>query len=338
MDLGDVLHYKWRKPIAAVSASGPSSSTKLEESGRKVGGLRFYLSYMAKDRAALAGLVIIVAFLGWAFIELVAQEVANLTNHPEYAYALLPSNPTALNFNEKLVPPSLNQFPTLLLGTNYQGQSLLSRVLFAAPHDAIASLAIVGSAILIGMFLGTAAGYLGGWLDELIMRLTDAFLSLPALVLAITVSVILGASGTSGFYAVLVALSIVWWPTYARFFRAQALSIRNAAYVESSKLSGSGSLRILARHIIPNSIDPVVAYATLDLGTVILTYAALAFLGIGIDVNYPEWGADSSLGLSFFPAAWWWAIMPGIVITIVVIAFTLVGDRLQDLIVGRMTY
>ena len=308
------------------------------ESEIRVGGLRFYLSYMAKDKPALAGMVIVAIFLIWAFIEWVMQELGAVLGKPSLGYALLPSNPIALNFNEKLLPPSLSHFPLFIMGTNFQGQSILSQILFAAPHDAIASILIVGSAIVFGMLFGTTAGFVGGWTDEAIMRITDAFLSLPGLVLAITVSVILGVNGSSGFVSVLVALTIIWWPTYARFFRAQALAIRNTAYVESSRLSGSGRIRILLRHIIPNSIDPIVAYATLDLGTVILTYATLAFLGIGLDINYPEWGAISSQGLGFFPVDWWWAIMPGIVITVVVVAFTLVGDRLQDLVVGRMTY
>lgn len=303
-----------------------------------MGGFRFYLSYMAKDRPALVGMLVIVVFLVWALIELIMQQLAAYLGSPSLAWALLPSNPIALDFNSKLLPPSLNHFPLYVMGTNFAGQSIFSQVLFAAPHDAIASLLIVGSAILFGMVFGTLAGFVGGWTDEVIMRVTDAFLSLPGLVLAITVSVILGVNGSSGFVSVLIALSIIWWPTYARFFRAQALAIRNTAYVESSRLSGSGRLRILVRHIIPNSIDPIVAYATLDLGTVILTYAALAFLGIGLDINYPEWGAISSQGLGFFPVDWWWAIMPGIVITAVVVAFTLVGDRLQDVVVGRMTY
>lgn len=313
----------------------PTTETK---AGAKRGGARFYLGFLAKDRPALVSAVIIGAFMGWALVEGIAQEVDVVIGRRIYGYALLPSNPLTLDFANKLIPPSLNNFPVDLLGTNYQGQSLLSRILYAAPHDAMASLIIVGSAILIGMVLGTSAGYFGGWLDELIMRTTDAFLSLPALVLAITVAAVLGSTGASGFFTVLIALTIVWWPTYARFFRAQALAIRNKAYVESSKLSGAGPLRILIRHVFPNSIDPIIAYATLDLGTVILTYSALAFLGIGVDITYPEWGAESSAGLTFFPTYWWWSIMPGLVITVVVVAFTLVGDRLQDLIAGRMTY
>jgi peptide/nickel transport system permease protein len=332
MKLGDLIRFGRRRRVGS-SASGSTGAVDT-----RVGGVRFYLSYMAKDKPALAGMILVALFLVWALIEDIMQELAGYLNNPSFAWKLLPSNPNALYFQDKLLPPSLNDFPNYIMGTNYQGQSIFSQVLFAAPHDAVASILIVASAIVFGMLLGTTAGFLGGWTDEAIMRITDAFLSLPGLVLAITISVILGVSGTSGFLDVLLALSIIWWPTYARFFRAQALGIRNAPYVESARLSGSGRMRILFRHIIPNSIDPIVAYATLDFGTVILTYAALAFLGIGLDLNYPEWGAISSLGLGYFPVDWWWALMPGLVITVVVVAFTLVGDRLQDLVVGRMTY
>ncbi len=297
------------------------------------GGTSFYLRFFLKDKPAIAGFVMIAVFLGWSLVEGIMQELGDLLKHQAYGWALLPSNPLALNFGSKLLQPSLANFPNDLFGTNFDGQSIFSRLLYAAPHDAEAPIIIVGSAIIIGMFLGTAAGYFGGWVDEVIMRATDAFLSLPALILAITVSVLLGPSFTSLIYA----LIIVWWPTYARFFRGQALTLREKGYVESSKLSGAGPLRILIRHIIPNSVDPIIAYATLDLGSVILFYSTLAFLGIGVSFNYPEWGAESSSGLGFFPAQWWWAIIPGILIAAVVIAFTLVGDRLQDLIGGRMS-
>lgn len=330
---------------SAIQSSGHAATTTVvteTQTAPKVKtapkeGLRFYLNFFRQDKPALVGLVIAVLFVAWGALEGIMQELATLLRDPALGWALLPSSPFALTFNSKLEPPSLKDFPYFLLGTNQNGQSILSRLLYATPHDVEAPIVVVGSALLIGMFLGTAAGYFGGWTDELIMRLTDAFLSLPPLILAITVGVLLGAT-VGGFGAILVALAVVWWPTYARFFRAQALAIRDRGYVESSKLSGSGSLRVLVRHIVPNSIDPVIAYMTLDFGTVILFLSSLAFLGVGVTITYPEWGAESSLGLTFFPEYWWYAIMPGIVIAIIVIAFTLIGDRLQDLISGRISY
>ncbi len=329
-----------RKPIRAAKSGTAvdlgASATTLEggQAGEVSAGLRFYFLYLRKDRAALVGVAMITVFLGWALIEGILQQVTALTGNKFYELMLVPANPNTLDFNHVLVAPTLNNFPAYLFGTNYLGQSILARMMYAAPHDALASLVVVGSAILIGMLLGTTAGYFGGWLDEGLMRLTDAFLSIPGIVLAIAIATLVGG----GFTSLLYALMVVWWPTYARFFRGQALSLRDKAYVEASKLSGAGSGRILLKHIFPNSIDPIVAYATLDLGTVILTYSVLAFLGIGLTIGYPEWGAEASVGLSYFPYQWWPTIIPGVIIAAVVVAFTLVGDRLQDLIVGRLTY
>jgi peptide/nickel transport system permease protein len=333
MGLLDIIDHVARKPIRATGAAKASPGTVKTEAEVKRGAA-FYLDYLRKDVSALAGAIIIAAFLLFALVEGIMQELAGVLHNQGLGWALLPSNPLVLSFGTQFKPPSLADFPNYILGTNFEGQSILARVLYATPHDAAASVLIVGSAIVIGMFLGTTSGYLGGWVDEVMMRLTDAFLALPGIVLAITVAVLIGG----GFTALLFALMIIWWPTYARFFRAQALTLRNKAYIEASKLNGSGSLSIIVKHIIPNSVDPIIAYATLDMGTVILTYAGLAFLGIGVSSGYPEWGAESSAGLQFFPQQWWYSIMPGVVIAMVVVAFTLVGDRFQDLIGGRVTY
>lgn len=298
------------------------------------GALSFYLHFFLRDKIAFVGLCMIGIFFGWSIIEGIMQQLAILLNHPAYGWMLLPSNPFTYNFNQVTLGPSLSHFPNLLFGTNNNGQSMFSRILYASPGDAFAPIVIVSSAVLIGMTLGTAAGYVGSWVDEAVMRATDAFLALPGLILAITIAVLIGG----GYTSLLYALIIVWWPTYTRFFRAQALTLREKAYVEASKLSGAGSLKIILKHIVPNSIDPIIAYMTLDFGTVILTYAALAFLGIGIGFNQPEWGYDSSIGLQYFPADWWWSIIPGVVIALVVVAFTLAGDRMQDLVSGRLSY
>lgn len=340
MSLKSLVYHLRRKPILAASqvAVETTSEVRNTKSEKKQGTLSFYLHFFLRDKPAFVGLAMIAIFFVWAFIEGVAQFLSGVLKQPSYAWALLPSNPFILDFPHALLAPSLAQFPNLIFGTNNNGQSILAELLYAAPHDAIAPIVVVGSAVLIGMFLGTAAGYYGGWVDEIMMRATDAFLSLPFLIFAITVSVLFGA----GFISLLEALMLIWWPTYARFFRVQALTIRQRGYIESAKLNGVNPVVILIKHVIPNSIDPVIAYMTLDLGTVILIFASLAFLGIGISFisgsPYPEWGYVSSIGLGYFPSDWWWSLIPGIVIALVVVAFTLAGDRLQDLISGRMTY
>jgi peptide/nickel transport system permease protein len=297
------------------------------------------LRFVSKDRPALVGGVIILLFLAWGLIEGLMQVIGTLLGKPQYGWLLLPSNPLALDFAHTYVPPcgavaSSCTSLVYFLGTNNEGQSILSRLLYATPHDALASILVVALGVLIGMLMGTTSGYFGGWVDDILMRLTDAFLALPALILAIAIAVLLGPGYTSA----LIALIIVWWPTYARFFKGQAVQIKNRGYIEAAKLNGINSFKILIKHLFPNSIDPIIAYATLDFGTVILTFATLAFLGIGVQLGYPEWGAEASNGVSFFPEFWWMVIIPSLLIMTVVVAFTLVGDRIQDLIGGRTTY
>jgi peptide/nickel transport system permease protein len=297
-------------------------------------GLRFIYRFIKKDRASLASTIIIAAFFVFSAVEGLLQQIADYVKQPSLGWVVLPSNPVTIDFHSSLVTPNLAQFPAGILGFDYEGRSILSEILYAAPRDAAASILVVLSAIIIGMVLGIAAGYIGGWADEILMRVTDAFLAFPAILLAIAFAFLLG----NGYYTVLVSLVIIWWPTYARFFRAQTLSLRTRGYVEASKLSGISSFRIMLRHIFPNAIDPIIAIATLDFGNVILTYSTLAFLGIGIEVGIPEWGSMTSEGLSYLPGVWWWALFPGIAIMMVVICFSILGDRIQDMVGGRLTY
>lgn len=305
----------------------PESSTTNGE------GVGFVLRFLYKDKAALAGLAIVAVFLGYGLIEGIFQWVGELTRHPQYGWAILPSNPIALNLQNSLKPPSMNSLASLF-GYTYEGQSILSGLLYATPHDAVASVVVVASGIIFGALVGIPAGYIGGWFDDILMRVTDAFLAFPYLVLAIVLAALLG----NGFTIVLVVLIIIWWPTYARYFRGQTVAMKSRGFVEASKLNGVGGLGIMVRHIFPNSIDPIIAQATLDFGSVIVLYSSLAFLGIGLQPGFPEWGAMTSSGLPFFPDVWWWSVIPGIVITVIVVAFTLIGDRIQDLVGGRLTY
>jgi peptide/nickel transport system permease protein len=286
---------------------------------------------LAKDKAALAGAVIIVLFLVWSIVEGILQAIDSITRKTDYAIKILGGNPLTLDFAHSLIPPSTKSF-SLLMGTDYYGHSILLSILYAAPRDALAGVIVVAVGILIGMLLGTSAALFGGWVETVFMRLTDAFLAVPALVLAIVVGILVG----TGFESVLIALIVVWWPTYARFFRGQALSLKRRGFIGAARLCGTGSFKIMFRHIIPNSLDPIIAYAALDFGNVILSYSALAFLGIGVQPPIPEWGEMTSSGLSYLPGAWWWSIFPSIIILAIVISFTLVGDRLQEVLSGRI--
>jgi peptide/nickel transport system permease protein len=325
----------FRRKKAGAGGTSAGAQAEAEAPLGESSGLSFMLGFMRRDRPTLVALVGIAIFVLWSIIEGGLQLAAGYgRGHASLGWLLLPSNPFPINFGLSLGAPTLAHFPVGIFGYNYQGESILSEILYAAPRDAMAAILVVASAIVVGMLLGITAGYVGGWADEILMRITDAFLAFPALILAIALSLILG----SGFTVVLITLVIIWWPTYARFFRAQSLSLKARGYVEASKLSGLSSFRIMMRHIFPNSVDPIIAIATLDFGNVILTYSVLAFLGIGVQVGIPEWGSMASFGLAYLPHVWWYAFFPGLVIMIVVVLFSIVGDRLQDLVGGRLSY
>ncbi|WP_393972240.1 ABC transporter permease [Oxyplasma meridianum] len=282
---------------------------------------------MTKDKTAIVGLVIVVAFLGWSTVQGILEMLFGTSG---LAVALLPHNP----FNYNLVIGLHAPDRTYLLGTNANGEDILSRMLYAMPRDAFISLAVVLSAILFGGLLGIIAGYRGKYTDEVIMRFTDAFLSLPALILVLALSVLFNET----LDGVILALIIVWWPIYARFFRAQTLKIKNMDYVQASKLNNVSFLKFFFSYLFVNSIDPVIAYAALDFGNVILTYSTLAFLGIGLEPPIPELGSMAANGVGTLPTGWWYAVFPGLAILIIVIGFVLVGDRMQDIISNRINY
>nr|WP_048161490.1 ABC transporter permease [Thermoplasma acidophilum]AAF28767.1 putative ABC transporter AbcA2 [Thermoplasma acidophilum] len=286
-----------------------------------------YLKIMIKDPSAVLGLVIVVAFLGWSIIQGLLEVFFGISGP---AIALLPHDPFKYNLVVGLHPPDR----TYLLGTNANGEDILSRMLYAMPRDAYISIIVVLSGVLLGGLFGIIAGYRGGYLDEVIMRITDAFLSLPALILVIALSVLFHE--TLG--GVILALVIVWWPIYARFFRAQTLRIKNLDFVQAAKLGNVSFAKLFFSYLFINSIDPVVAYAALDFGNVILTYSTLAFLGIGLEPPIPELGSMASNGVGTLPTGWWYAVFPGLAILIIVIGFVLVGDRMQDIVSNRINY
>ena len=297
-------------------------------------GLRFIAGFIRRDKVALTGAIGIGIFFLFGLIQGIIEMVSDYTHNLALSYVILPSNPFTFNFANSLAPPTLASFPVGIFGYDETGRSILSRILYAIPKDALASVLIVTSAIVIGMFLGISAGYLGGWADEILMRVTDAFLAFPLIVFAVALSLILG----NGYTVVLVALTIVWWPTYARFFRAQALTLKSRGYVEAARLSGLSPLSIIVKHIFPNAIDPIVAIATLDFGNVILVYSTLAFLGIGVQVGQPELGSMAASGLQYVPRSWWFPLFPSLVIMAIVVCYSLLGDRIQDMVGGRLSY
>jgi len=294
-----------------------------------------YLRLMSKDYSAILGMVIVGFFLIWSLIQGILEYLSHFPGDSYLGYVLLPSNPilSSPNFSLSVHAPSLSSL-SMIMGTNFLGESILSRILYAMPRDAFVSVVVVLLAVLVGALLGITAAFKGGLIENVIMRLTDAFLSLPALIIVIAIAVPL----KEGFDAVIIALSIVWWPTYTRFFRAQTLKVKEMDYVQAAKINNVSRFNMFLKYLFLNSVDPVIAYAALDFGNVILTYSTLAFLGIGLTIPIPELGAMASDGLGYLPLAWWWALFPGITILIIVIGFVLVGDRFQDIINNRINY
>ncbi len=238
-----------------------------------------------------------------------------------------------------LQPPNLQDLPNRLqppgaahwFGTDELGRDILSRVL----HGAGATLSIVALVAVIvvpvGLFVGTVAGYFGGWIDALLMRLTDIFLAFPRLVLALAFVAALGA----GIENAILAIALTSWPPYARLARAETITLRNADYIRAAALQGAGAGRILWSHVVPLCLASVVVRLTLDMAGIILTAAGLGFLGLGAQPPLAEWGAMISTGREYLLDHWWVATIPGLAIFLVSLGFNLLGDGLRDLLESK---
>lgn len=227
------------------------------------------------------------------------------------------------NPQDKLLPPSAHY----LFGTDELGRDIFSRVLYGTRISLETALLAVFLSLLIGVPLGAIAGTMGGFIDELIMRVTDIFLSFPSLLLAIAISAFLGPSLKNA----MLAIAISWWPWYTRLIRGQAISLRERQFVKAAKAIGTPPLKIIFGHIVPNCIAPVIVQASMDLGGVILTIASLSFLGLGAQPPTPEWGLMVSTSRNYFMEAWWYSIFPGLAVFITVLAFNLLGDGLREI-------
>ena len=213
-----------------------------------------------------------------------------------------------------------------IFGTDELGRDIWARILFGGRTSLSVAMAAVSLSVLIGVPLGVAAGYFGGWVDEIIMRITDIFLAFPALLLAIFLTALTGA----GLFNMALAISLGWWTWYARLARAQTLSIRHRPFVEAAHVIGVRDHTIIRRHILPYILGPVLIQATLDLGSAVLTVSALSFLGLGVTPPTPDWGQMVSAGRIFFPDRWWCSAFPAVMIFIVTVAFNFLGDSVRS--------
>lgn len=237
-----------------------------------------------------------------------------------FAPALAPFDPLQQS-RELSAPPG----GAHLLGTDQLGRDVLSRAIHGARLSIPLALAIVACALAVGGVLGLLAGYIGGWVDALIMRITDLVFAFPQIILAMAVAAVFGPSTRNA----VLALVVVSWPIYARVIRSAVLSIRSSDFLASSRLLGVGPWQALRRDVVPNSVGPAVVLATLELGNAVLMLAALSFLGLGPRPPAPEWGAMIAAG-SRDLSIWWVSVFPGLAILTVVLAFNIVGDALRD--------
>lgn len=278
---------------------------------RRLETLKEYLYLLKQNKLTFSAFIIIL------FLIIIAIIAPIIVPFPSHIYG-------AVNPQDKLLSPSW----TYLFGTDEMGRDLFSRVLYGTRISLLGSLIAVAMGLLIGVPLGLMAGFYGGFIDEFVMRIVDMFLSFPPLLLAMAIAAFLGPSLQNA----IIALIISWWPWYTRLIRGQVVSIKEREFVRAAHAIGTPSWQIMYKHILPNCISPVIVQASMDLGGIILTLAALSFLGIGAQAPIPEWGLIVNTSRTYFLKAWWYGIFPGMAIFITVLCFNLLGDGLREVL------
>jgi peptide/nickel transport system permease protein len=267
-----------------------------------------------QDRAALLGLSLIVLLI------LAAIFAPVLSTFPQDVYEFHTAN--------RLQPPDSVNW----LGTDRMGSDIFSRLLFGARITLMIALIAVGTAVAIGVPVGLIAGYYSAWPSQMLMRVSDIFLAVPQIVLAIAIAQTLGPSIEN----VILALSLTYWPFWARLVYAETRSLKNEVFIESAIALGASSWRVMVLHILPNIASAIIVRTSIGMGATILTAAVLGFLGLGAPPPTPEWGRMIAESREFLPEAWWYATAPGIAIFLVVMGFNLLGDGLRDILDPRI--
>ncbi len=274
----------------------------------------FVLARLGRDRSALIGLALI------GLLVLAAVAAPLLATHPDDVFELHPS--------ERLRAPSSTHW----LGTDRMGSDVYSRLLFGARITILIGLIAVGASLIIGVPIGLVAGYYHGWVSDALMRVSDIFLAVPQVVLAIAIAQTLGPSLPN----VILALSVTYWPWFARVVYAETRAVQKEAFVESTAALGASPWRLTVLHVLPNIASPIIVRASIGMGFTILTAAALGFLGLGPPPPTPEWGRTIAESREFLPDAWWYAAAPGLAIFLTVMGFNLLGDGLRDVLDPRL--
>lgn len=290
------------------------ATIKNENVGKKRSQWAELWKNLKRNKMALFGLIILVIIV---LLAIFADQIAN------YDQVVIKQN-----LKMRLKPPSAQHW----LGTDEFGRDIFARLIHGARVSLKVGLIAVGIAIVIGGFLGAIAGYYGDKLDNVIMRVMDIFLAVPSILLAIAIVSALGPNLLN----LMIAVSISSIPRYARIVRASVLSIRDQEFVEAARAIGAGDARIIFRHIIPNSLAPVIVQGTLGVANAILSTAGLSFIGLGIQPPAPEWGSMLSGGRQYLRYAWWVTTFPGVAIMITILSLNLLGDGLRDALDPRL--
>lgn len=274
---------------------------------------KLFFNFSKSTNAIIGGIIIVLFFL-------IALLAPLLAPHP----------PNALSLKDALTPPCREH----TLGTDEFGRSILSRIIFGARVSL--NIALIASAVAlgIGMPLGALAGYYGGWLDSIVQGLVDLTWAFPTILAALAIMFILG----TGLHSVMIAVGVVYWAGYARITRGQFLALREEEYVQAARAVGASNLRIIWRHLLPNSLAPLLVQLSLGMGQVILIEASLSFLGLGAQPPTPSWGAMLSNGRAYLLVAPWLTLFPGLAIMLVVLGFNLMGDGLRDALDPRLSH
>lgn len=274
---------------------------------------RIYLGWVAlrRNRLAMVGLSIVLLLCLLAL----------------FAPLLAPGDPVAADLTKRLTAPG----EISALGTDHLGRDILSRLIYGARYTLMVVGLVAITAAPVGLFVGALSGYFGGWVDAVLMRITDIFLAFPKLILALAFVSALGP----GIENAVLAIALTAWPPYARIARAETITVRKADYISAARLQGAGHMRLITGHVMPMCISSVIVRVTLDMAGIILTAAGLGFLGLGAQPPAPEWGAMISDGRQYLLDQWWVAAMPGIAIFVVSLGFNLLGDGLRDVLDPR---
>jgi len=286
-------------------------------------GFRFFFHQLRKNPLSIAGIVIIFIFL---VIAILAPVIAPTPEGPGGAYDI-PRD----GFSPIPQPPSEEH----IFGTTQGQYDIFYGVVWGTRTAFLIGLSVIGAVLAICILLGSLAGYFGGIIDEIIMRISDVFLAFPTLILAMAITIALGPSIQS----VMIAIVVVSWPVYARLIRGDILAIREEEYVEAARAIGSSNFRIITRHVLPNSIYPALVMASLDIGAIVLTAAALSFLGLGAPEGYADWGQMIQFARNWIvgppgePFLYWYTVMiPGLFILLFVLGWNLLGDAFRDIL------